>query len=183
MREKDLGRLYARFTDILATHKVAVKWRHSIVSDILFELAVLQDEPKGGDLHERILGLIDKLNANDFRVQDGRLCSVRFVTQDGRTFELNLLQSHLDGRNDLTLDLEMALGVRELHEIGRKVDTNIRFAKKFASGKSIKQITLFDCIKPLKPTQVDISKSKHAEIGSRIDKLKAFLLTLAAAKR
>jgi hypothetical protein len=127
---EELEELAWSLKPILDTHNVPSELHYSIISDVIFQFANFIDERTGSSFHERIDGLIDKhfdKLSSQRQPDDWLIAELEILFGKGKKVEMNILRSHLSNRRHLMLDLEMALGVRDIDEIGKKIDTGAKF--------------------------------------------------------
>jgi hypothetical protein len=128
----DLVELALSLRGPVALHGVSSELRASLIEDLIFRFAVFVDERARTNLHEGIAGALRERAAELAELPspaDVLVAEVEIEFIRGRTVELNVLRSSLAHPEHLLLTLEMALGVRDVGEVGRTADTAGRFSR------------------------------------------------------
>lgn len=134
IKSEEFAELAFSLKPILDLHGVPSALHYSLVSDVIFQFATFLDDRCGSNLHEDVFAVLDvhsEALCEESPSADSRIAEVRISFAQGRKVEMNLLGSHLENdRSHLMLDLEMALGLRGVHEIESKdIDIDARLAK------------------------------------------------------
>ncbi len=171
----DLGELSLELKSCLVTHGVPEELHYSILSDALFAFASLLDEKTGTDFHERLLPLLDDYlqKPSQSQIGDYLVAEIAIVFQEGRKAEMNVLYSHLENSTHLQFDLEMALALRNLDEIGDEIDVGTRFAKLMQERKGIESLKILaaDNCETDSWRTVPLKSEEHGEYEQSVDGL------------
>jgi hypothetical protein len=168
---------------VVAGHGVSSKRRDSLIEDLMFHVANFVDERTGSSFHESIFAILREQAAapGPASTSDRLVAEARIEFQKGRSVELNILRSSLRKPALLRLNVEIALGVRDVTEIRKRIDTEARFAKVTRSRGRITTLAF----KPAAPhggkwQKVRLSASRYGAFAHDIDGLLACMRTVSA---
>lgn len=185
IRPNDFATLALALRSVLANHKVPPDVRASLIEDIVFQFAVFIDEKTGTDFHESVLGVLGEhakqLSASP-KPSDHLVMELQVVFLKGRRAELNILRSCLLKPSVLRLNLEVALGVRDITEVGARVDTHQRFADLMKKKAGIKALMFSSASNIKRPSwqEVRLQGSAYGTFEQSLDGLVACIRNVAA---
>jgi len=142
---KDFASLALSLRHTVANHRVPPELRASLIEDVVFHVAVFIDEKTGSDFHESIFAVLRKHARQLDKApapSDPLLAEVEIIFRKGRKAELNVLRSCLAKPANLRLNLEIALGVRDVTDIKARVDTEQRFTGVWKTKGGIKAVRI-----------------------------------------
>ena len=139
---EDFGELAMSLKPSLLTHGIPDELHYSLLSDVVFQCAAFIDEKTGSSFHEGIDALLDEyIEALSGDISsDYMVAEIQIVFGKGRKVETNVLKSHLENKENIVLDFEMALGIRDIDEIDAKIDADARFAALMKKKNGIKSL-------------------------------------------
>jgi hypothetical protein len=186
IKPNDFATLALALRSVVVNHKVPPDLRASLIEDVVFHFAVFIDERTGTDFHESVLGVLGKhakqLGAEP-RPTDYLVAELEIVFNKGRKAELNVLRSSLLKPSVLRLDVEVALGVRDVSEIRTRIDTDRRFADLMRKKGGIKALRFSAAGNIPKPSwqEVPLQGSPYGTFEQSLGGLVACIKKVAAA--
>lgn len=174
---------------VLRRHGIANK-KTSLIEDIAFQLVSMLDgvtDPLLGayrpllvfkkgrtrieaadGMHEFVFGVLQNDAFSDAEPpaeKDFLIASVVMKRLSGKKHEVNILNSMLRNKTYFAIPMEIALGIREVGEIGKKIDTELRIKKINKSQGKVAAIQI-DFHKPgskVKSTRIKYSGSGNVD--------------------
>jgi hypothetical protein len=159
---------------ILVNHKVAPESRVSLIEDLIFHFAVFIDERTGSELHESAFGALRKhagqLGAAPRR-SDYPVAELQIVLAKGRKAELIISRVSLQKPSILRMNLEVALGVRDITEIRSRIDARQRFLDVMHKKGGIKALRFNSAASRGKPSWLEIrlQESQYGRFEQSLD--------------
>jgi hypothetical protein len=182
---KDFVALALSLRRTVVNHRVPPKLRASLIEDIVFRFAVFVDEKTGGSHHETISGLLAE-HVKDLGAlptpEDYLVAELRITFLKGRGVELNVLRSSLLKPALLRLNLEVALGVRDIDEIKARIDTEARYAGLVKKKGGVKRLEFTAALAGAHPARqaVRLQGSRYGNFDQSLSGLVACIEAVAA---
>ena len=147
---QDFAEIARKIKPILETHDVPAEYHYSIISDIVFEFANTVDEKTGTSFHESIYALLED-QAEALSEGSGiseLFTDVQIEFGDGEVAETNFPHTQLDDDQQLRLNLEFTLTLRDIDEIDADIDVAPRFDKLMKDKQGIRELRVLPGTEP-----------------------------------
>ena len=128
---EDFNQLVVEIKDTLETHNINETLHHSIISSVLFNVAVFIDEKTENHLHEFITSYIEE--KYDSIIEDSQKFELKLEGElkikyeNGTSSRTTLLTPHLKCIEELIFELEMMTNLRDIPEIDKDIDMEERY--------------------------------------------------------
>ncbi|MDJ0712061.1 MAG: hypothetical protein QNJ14_16850 [Woeseiaceae bacterium] len=147
---QDFAEIALKIKPILVTHDVPAEYHYSIISDIVFEFAASVDTRTGTSFHESIYALledqVDALNAG--AAEQHLFTDLQIEFGNGDVVETNFPHTQLEDDEQLRLNLEFTLSLRDIDEIDEEIDVTPRFKKLMTAKQGIRELRILPGTEP-----------------------------------
>lgn len=160
----DFLQLAAALKPTLEAHEVPVDQRDSLLSDIVFHCASFIDEKTGSSFHESIDDLLADDDEATGEFTDRLIAELEIRLGSNRRIRVNLMHSMLSNTEALRSQIEMALGLRGIHELDAKVDIDARLADLLRKRRGIAELQV-RCLDPLTGKRASVPPRAAEPVG------------------
>ena len=175
---QDFAEIALKIKPILETHDVPAEFHYSIISDIVFEFANSVDTKTGTSFHESIYALLEEqaeaLNAGS--VGRPLFTDLQIEFGNGEVAETNFPQTQLEDDEQLRLNLEFTLTLRDIDEIDEQIDVAPRFKKLMAAKQGIRELRILPGSEPDADAWTTVNKFEPS-IDGVLDCIRAAMTT------
>jgi hypothetical protein len=153
IKPSDFATLALSLAPILENHKVAPESRASLIEDLIFHFAVFIDERTGSEFHESVFGVLRSATPEP---SDHPVAELQILFDKGARAEMIISRVSLRKTSILRMNLEVALGVRDVTEIRSRIDSKRRFSDLMRKKGGIKALRFNSATRRGKPSWVEI---------------------------
>ena len=164
---KDFAEIALKIKPILETHEVPAEFHYSIISDIVFEFANALDTRAGTSFHESIYALLDEHVDALSAGSTGQLAftDLQIEFGNGEVAETNFPDTQLEDDEQLRLNLEFTLTLRDIDEIDKDVDVGPRFTMLMADKQGIRELRILPGTEPDADAWISVSDFEQSIEG------------------